>query len=330
MSVVKTNIKDVEENFAKFDLALICEDRYKTLSDSDKILYTLLKNQEGLSINSVKNGNFKYVDSNGDIFVEISQVKLCKLLNKSEPTIRKGLNALEKAGLIERAKSGFQKCHKIYIGKTISTLTLGEYFKKISCEIEEENKNNDKKVTIKTTRVEDVIKKDDEDKKNTPKPKKEKTIKIDSDIVKAINESCVNIKKSDLSKCEEEFTDIKVLKEALSICEDNNSNGIKALRLAYKKLLNGDSGKAFKKNSFHNCKNTVTEKYTEDTLEAVLEGSQIDKYGVKETFQDKIEKSLVDEVYYNNLTNIVKKEIRNYILNDTNISLKPYWITEGK
>ena len=115
-------------------------------------------------------------------------------------------------------------------------------------------------------------------------------------------------------------------KKNIKTLEDVKSNNKKFKENKNKKV----SSKTFKKNSFHNCKNTVTEKYTEDTLESVLEGSQIDKYGVKETFQDKIEKSLVDEVYYNSLTNIVKKEIRNYILNDTSIGFKPYWITKEK
>lgn len=55
-----------------------------------------------------------------------------------------------------------------------------------------------------------------------------------SEVVKVISKSCVNIKKEDLKDCEEEFTDIDKLKEALTICEKNNSHGIKALRMAYK------------------------------------------------------------------------------------------------
>jgi hypothetical protein len=55
-----------------------------------------------------------------------------------------------------------------------------------------------------------------------------------SEVVKIIEKSCVNIKKEDLKDCEEEFTDIDKLKEALTICEINNSHGIKALRMAYK------------------------------------------------------------------------------------------------
>lgn len=251
MEVIKTSVNDVEKNFAKFDLALICEDVYKALSDSDKVLYTILKNQESLSIKNAQNGNMKYVDSNGYIFIEISQAKLCKLLNKSEPTIRKSLNSLAKVGLIERVSSGYQKCDKIYVGNTVSTLTLGDYFKKISIEMEEENKKEDKKINIKASRIEDINKKASaiekaEAENNKPNnsiyenkekyTKKNEKVKItkESEIVKAINKSCVNIRKQDLKDCEEEFTDIDKLKEALSICEINNSHGIKALRMAYK------------------------------------------------------------------------------------------------
>ena len=68
------------------------------------------------------------------------------------------------------------------------------------------------------------------DLKDTDKNEKNKK----SEIVEIINNSCVNIRKQDLKKCEEEFTDIDKLKEALGICEKNNSHGIKSLRMAYK------------------------------------------------------------------------------------------------
>ena len=66
--------------------------------------------------------------------------------------------------------------------------------------------------------------------KDTDKNEKNK----ESEIVEIINNSCVNIRKQDLKKCEEEFTDIDKLKKALGICEKNNSHGIKSLRMAYK------------------------------------------------------------------------------------------------
>ena len=69
---------------------------------------------------------------------------------------------------------------------------------------------------------------------NTSFDEKNQCKKVESEVVKAINKSCVNIRKQDLKDCEEEFTDIDRLKEALNICEVNNSHGIKALRMAYK------------------------------------------------------------------------------------------------
>jgi len=71
-------------------------------------------------------------------------------------------------------------------------------------------------------------------KKDTKKSKENMETIPKSEVVKIINKSCVNIKKEDLKDCEEEFTDIDKLKEALTICEVNNSHGIKALRMAYK------------------------------------------------------------------------------------------------
>lgn len=69
-----------------------------------------------------------------------------------------------------------------------------------------------------------------DDQKDTDKNEKNK----ESEIVEIINNSCVNIRKQDLKKCEEEFTDIDKLKKALDVCEKNNSHGIKSLRMAYK------------------------------------------------------------------------------------------------
>lgn len=69
---------------------------------------------------------------------------------------------------------------------------------------------------------------------NTLFDEKNQCKKVESEVVKIINNSCVNIRKQDLKKCEEEFTDIDKLKEALEVCEKNNSHGIKSLRMAYK------------------------------------------------------------------------------------------------
>lgn len=86
------------------------------------------------------------------------------------------------------------------------------------------------------------------DEKYTQKEKENMESIPKSEVAEVIRKSCVNIKKEDLKDCEEEFTDIDKLKEALTICEVNNSHGIKALRMAYK-YGNINNSKSNKKES---------------------------------------------------------------------------------
>ena len=98
-----------------------------------------------------------------------------------------------------------------------------------------------------------------------------------SKILEVIEKSCVAIKKVDLSKCEDEFTDIDRLKKALDVCEGNNSNGIKALRLAYKNAYNSNSDNNNGKGAGHGVRDNF-KKYTPDDLEKMLQESQKDKF----------------------------------------------------
>ena len=102
-----------------------------------------------------------------------------------------------------------------------------------------------------------------------------------SEVVKLINNSCVNIKKEDLKKCEEEFTDIDKLKEALEICEMNNNHGIKNLRMAYKygNRESNDNSKGASSGVNDNFK-----KYEAKELEEKLRKSQEGKFDVVQTF----------------------------------------------
>ena len=113
------------------------------------------------------------------------------------------------------------------------------------------------------------------DKKDTKKEKENLESIPNSEVVEVIKKSCVNIKKEDLKYCEEEFTDINKLKEALTICEINNSHGIKALRMAYKygdRNNNYNTGKGASSGVNDNFK-----KYG-DKLESHLRESQEGKF----------------------------------------------------
>ena len=146
---------------------------------------------------------------------------------------------------------GNMKCNRIYVGKLKRTITLGDYMKDMSIgeedefipsiemETIDEIKDNKKASTVPPVKAnKENIKPNksicNSDINNTLFDEKNQCKKVESEVVKVINKSCVNIRKQDLKDCEEEFTDIDKLKEALSICEINNSHGIKALRMAYK------------------------------------------------------------------------------------------------
>ena len=251
MAIIKTNISEVEEVFAKLDLALICEEKYQSLKQFDWVVYAILKNQEGLSKRSYLMGNKSYVDKYNNVFVRISQKKLAKLLKTSIPTLRNSLNRLVEVDLLEIHVVGQNECNIMYIGNPERTITFGEYIESIGKALEDEDNAKDFKPSINVDNIKDLdnkkastvpaVKTNKEniksnnsipqnDLKDTDKNEKNKK----SEIVEIINNSCVNIRKQDLKKCEEEFTDIDKLKEALEICEVNNSHGIKALRMAYK------------------------------------------------------------------------------------------------
>lgn len=138
----KTNIKDIQYNYAELDLALICEKEYSILKPLDILVFTMLKNQESLSLSSVKQGSFEYVDEEGNIFIRIAQKKLSRILRVSEKTLRESLARLENIDLIYRERVGQNQCDKIYIGEPIRTTTLGDYIKQIGLEIKEDSKDN--------------------------------------------------------------------------------------------------------------------------------------------------------------------------------------------
>lgn len=156
MAIIKTNINEVEEVFAKLDLALICEEKYNTLKQFDWVVYAILKNQEGLSKRSYLMGNKSYVDKYNNVFVRISQKKLAKLLKTSIPTLRNSLNRLVEVELLEINVVGQNECNIMYIGNPVRTITFGEYIESIGKALEDEDNSKDFKPSINVDNVMDL------------------------------------------------------------------------------------------------------------------------------------------------------------------------------
>ena len=156
MAIIKTNINEVEEMFAKLDLSLICEEKYHSLKPFDWVVYTILKNQEGLSKRSYLMGNRSYVDKYNNVFVKMSQKKLAKLLKTSIPTLRNSLNRLVEVELLEIHVVGQNECNIMYIGNPERTITFGEYIENIGKALEDEDNAKDFKPSINVDNVKDL------------------------------------------------------------------------------------------------------------------------------------------------------------------------------
>ena len=281
MSIKKTNIKNIANNdYAKFDLGLLCESKYKKLKPIDKLLYTILLNQHTLSLYTTSNGSSKYVDKYGDIFIRMSQEILCKILDVSKPTLIAALKRLEDIELIEIHRTGIKQSNKMYIGSLDKTLTYGDYMDMLH----DEKIKEEKKATINTTNITNLgSKKADSPTKTISHKVKSNSSKAivyqnginmqeenDTKVAKKVNNSNesientqnsngknileliensgVSIKDSDLDKCVKRFTDVEKLKKALSECELLRDNGIKALTREYNNIDN-------KKNKLNEIKN---------------------------------------------------------------------------
>ena len=186
MEIIKTNINEVEEVFAKLDLALICEEKYSSLKQFDWVVYAILKNQEGLSKRSYLMGNKSYVDKYNNVFVKMSQKKLAKLLKTSIPTLRNSLNRLVEVELLEIHVVGQNECNIMYIGNPERTITFGEYIENIGKALEDEDNAKDFKPSINVDNVKDL-----ENKKASTVP----PVKADKENIKSNNSIHKNEKK---------------------------------------------------------------------------------------------------------------------------------------
>ena len=214
------------QQFYKFEKWILAESKLKKLSPSAKLLYMVIRDREELSLKNAKD----FTDKDGYLFQYFDQVKAGELLGLSKNAIIKAFKDLQDYKLIEVVRQGQGKPNRLYVlDYEVSEDTLKE--------LSYENKKASTVPPVKANKenIETNNSIPQNDQKDTDKNEKNK----ESEIIEAINNSCVNIRKQDLKKCEEEFTDIDKLKKALEICEidianGKKSHGIKALRLAYK------------------------------------------------------------------------------------------------
>ena len=104
-----TNIKErgysyqnsYSELFWKFPQFLLKNEKYKSMKDSSKIAYMLFKDKISLALTN------NWIDENGMIYLIFQQKDLMEMLNCYQGKVKSTLDELEKYGLLEVVRGGF-------------------------------------------------------------------------------------------------------------------------------------------------------------------------------------------------------------------------------
>ena len=286
MAINKTNINEVEETFAKLDLALICEEKYNTLKQFDWVVYAILKNQESLSKRSYLMGSKSYVDKNNNVFIRISQKKLAKLLKTSEPTLRNSLYRLVDAELLEINVVGKNQCNIMYVGNPIRTITFGEYAESIGKSLEEEREE-----FIPTINVDKV--------ENFDTNKKTSSTAIDEADKK--DDSKSNSSKSISQKNKKDTYKNK----------KNNSNRFHNCRNKVLEYTEDELDKVLENNEKAKKERLESDKAKEDNVDAFV-------------IEECVKESLMNKEYFESLEDVYRDMVIDYI--SSNGIFKPSWI----
>ena len=98
-----------QETFYKLYKFLFEDKRFKKLSDSAKIAYTLFRDRFNLSIEN------NWVDKNGHVYFVFTTKELCHILGCGTQKATKIKKELKDFGLLEQERIGLNKANRIYI-----------------------------------------------------------------------------------------------------------------------------------------------------------------------------------------------------------------------
>ena len=97
-----------KHNFYRMPKVLICDKKYRELSNNAKLLYSIILDRASLSESNA------WIDEQNNVVVFLTIDEACKLLNIGHNTATKIFKELDDYGLIERKKQGFARANIIY------------------------------------------------------------------------------------------------------------------------------------------------------------------------------------------------------------------------
>lgn len=109
MKLLKITDEIINYQFIPVPNKLLHTKEYFKISSNAKLVYILFVERLGLSRQN------KLCNTKEEIYIVYSQRKLCKILNKTDKTIKKAIDELIKNKLIYKEKSGIGKVDRYYI-----------------------------------------------------------------------------------------------------------------------------------------------------------------------------------------------------------------------
>lgn len=198
---------------------------------------------------------------------------IAKKMRVSRPTAIKAIN-----GLILKNVVSVEKIKKENGDNESNLYTIiGHRNKKAPTvppvEADTTNKNIKPKSSICNNKDNNTSKRENKEEKNV------------SEVEKLIEDSWINIRKEDIKKCVETFTDIDKLKEAIKVVEEKGSHGFKVLAQAYENI--GKPQQDNSKNKFHNFDTKGTKGLSEMEILNRNKSKYVEKIEVVNNFAPK-------------------------------------------
>lgn len=109
MKLLKITDEIINYQFIPVPNKLFHTKEYFKISSNAKLVYILFVERLGLSKQN------KLCNQKEEIYIVYSQKKLCKILNKTDKTIKKAIDELIENKLIYKEKTGIGKVDKYYI-----------------------------------------------------------------------------------------------------------------------------------------------------------------------------------------------------------------------
>lgn len=104
--------------FVKVELDLLQNDNYRKLDGNAMLMYSLYRSRLDGSIRNAKNGNPRFINSNGQPFIYFTNDEMAALLHTSRHTVTNARKKLIKFGLIHVERTGMSE-YRVYVNNYV-------------------------------------------------------------------------------------------------------------------------------------------------------------------------------------------------------------------